>query len=495
MNASTRREFLKQTALAAAAAPLLGTSARARENAPAPTARRPNILLVISDQYRWDFVCGYGHNPMDFTPNLDAMLRRGTAFENCFSNNPLCSPARSILFTGQYATRTGVWKLGPGLPPGATTLATLLRAQGYTANYIGKWHLAPNSHDDPASHGYVPPQYRGGFDDLWQASNELELTSHAYEGTLWDDDGKPIRFEGVYRADFLCDLAIQFLKRKHDQPFFLVLSQLEPHQQNDLNGFAPPKGYDEKFRNPYVPPDLRPFPGDWPFQLANYYGDCKRIDETMGRIFQTLREQNLEDDTIVIFLSDHGCHFRTRNTEYKRSPQDASTHVPLLICGPGFNTGRRISELVGLVDVAPSLLAALGLEIPATMQGRNFLPLIHDPAARAAWRNEIFIQVSEAESSRALRTPEWTYVALAPDADPRRDSGSLKYQDYRLYNNFADPAQIINLCGRNDPPKLVHYVGDRSLRRITDELRERLLVRMVDAGEPRPQIARWNFYP
>jgi arylsulfatase A-like enzyme len=285
------------------------------------------------------------------------------------------------------------------------------------------------------------------------------------------------------------------LKRKHDQPFFLVLSQLEPHQQNDLNGFAPPKGYDEKFRNPYVPPDLRPFPGDWPFQLANYYGDCKRIDETMGRLFQALREQNLEDNTIVIFLSDHGCHFRTRNTEYKRSPQDASTHVPLLICGPGFNTGRRISELVGLVDVAPSLLAALGLEIPATMQGRNFLPLIHDPDARAAWRNEIFIQLSEAETSRALRTPEWTYVALAPDADPRRDSGSLKYQDYRLYNNFADPAQIINLCGRNDPPKLVHYVGDRSLRQITDELRERLLVRMVDAGEPRPQIARWNFYP
>lgn len=469
-----------------------------RAQAASPTdapAKRPNVLLVISDQYRWDFVCGYGRNPMDFTPNLDAMLRRGTAFENAFTNQPLCSPARSCIFTGQYATQTGVWKLGFGLRPGATTLATVLRAAGYSTNYIGKWHLAPNSHNDPASHGYVPPQYRGGFDDLWQASNELELTSHAYQGTMWDGAGNPMTFDGIYRVDYLTDLAVKFLRQKQEKPFFLVLSQLEPHQQNDLNGFAPPKGYDEKFRNPYVPPDLRPFPGDWPFQLANYYGDCKSIDESMGKIFQTLREQNLEDNTIVIFVSDHGCHFRTRNTEYKRSPQDSSTHIPLIIQGPGFNHSRKISEMVGLVDLAPTLLAALGLPVPATMQGKNFLPLLTAAAARAAWQNEIFIQVSESETARALRTPEWTYVALAPGANRGTDSGSASYQDYQLYNNAADPAQIINLAGRSDPPGLVHYVGNRSMRKITDELRERLLARMEAAGEARPQIARWEYYP
>ena len=497
MSESTRRNFLKQTAMAAAMTPLLEAVApRAQAASPADApAKRPNILLVISDQYRWDFVCGYGRNPMDFTPNLDAMLRRGTAFENAFTNQPLCSPARSCLFTGQYATQTGVWKLGFGLRPGATTLATVLRAAGYSTNYIGKWHLAPNSHNDPASHGYVPPQYRGGFDDLWQASNELELTSHAYQGTMWDGAGNPMTFDGIYRVDYLTDLAVKFLRQKQEKPFLLVLSQLEPHQQNDLNGFAPPKGYDEKFRNPYVPPDLRPFPGDWPFQLANYYGDCKSIDESMGKIFQTLREQNLEDNTIVIFVSDHGCHFRTRNTEYKRSPQDSSTHVPLIIQGPGFNHSRKISEMVGLVDLAPTLLAALGLPVPATMQGKNFLPLLTDAAARAAWQNEIFIQVSESETARALRTPEWTYVALAPDANQGADAGSANYQDYQLYNNAADPAQIINLAGRSDPPGLVHYFGNRSIRKITDELRERLLARMEAAGEARPQITRWRFYP
>jgi arylsulfatase A-like enzyme len=480
--------------VAAAIAPLIGVGAQ-RAGADEPQKNRPNVLLVISDQWRWDFVCGYGENPMDCTPNLDAMMRRGTAFRSAYSNQPLCSPARSCLFTGKYATETGVWTLGPGLQPGEVTLATLLRTQGYTANYIGKWHLAPNSAANPASQGYVPPQYRGGFDDLWLASNELERTSHPYQGTIWDGAGNPMNFDGVYRVDYLTDLAVSFLRRKHEKPFFLVLSQLEPHQQNDLNGFAPPKGYEEKFRNPYVPPDLRPFPGDWPYQLANYYGDCRSIDESMGRIFQALKDGNLDDNTIVIFLSDHGCHFRTRNNEYKRSPHDSSIHVPLIIQGPGFDRSQMVPEMVSLVDVAPSLLAALGLPIPASMKGRDFIPLIGDGGARAAWRNEVFVQISQSETARAIRTPEWTYVALAPDASVARDSGSMHYRDYQLYNNAADPAQVVNLAGRADDPSLVHYAGGRSIRQVTDQLRERLIARMVEAGEQRPQIDRWPYYP
>ena len=132
--------------MAAALSPLMNSVASGAEAAGSPTqpAKRPNVLLVISDQYRWDFVCGYGRNPMDFTPNLDAMLRRGTAFENAFTNQPLCSPARSVLFTGQYATKTGVWKLtgsNISLRQDAVTLATVLGQAGYSTNYIGKWHL------------------------------------------------------------------------------------------------------------------------------------------------------------------------------------------------------------------------------------------------------------------------------------------------------------------------------------------------------------------
>lgn len=495
---SSRRKFLKQMATltaGASAVPVLGSPVmreQAESRLRGDTHKRPNILIYHSDEFRWDFISAAGLNPMAVTPNLDSMYREGTVFQNFITNQPLCAPSRSCLFTGQYATTTGVWKNGPGLRENATTLATTLGSAGYSTNYIGKWHLAPNGHRNAKELGFVPPKNRGGFTGVWEASNVLELTSHPYKGTIWNGDGTPMRYDGIYRVDYLTDLAETFLRQKHDEPFLLVLSQLEPHQQNDLNGFAPPKGYSEKFRNPYAPPDVRPFPGDWPYQLANYYGDVKSIDDSVGRILRTLREQKLEDNTIVIFISDHGCHFRTRNTEYKRSPHESSIHVPMMIRGPGFNNSRTFTELVSMIDIMPSILDMIGMKIPSSVQGQSFLPLLTDAAARRSWRNEVFVQISESETARALRTPEWTYVALAPSA---RGPSSTHYRDYQLYNNRADPAQLVNLAGRTDPPNLVHYVGERSMKEITDHLRARLIERMVEAGEDRPRIDYWPYYP
>ncbi|MGH9327412.1 MAG: sulfatase-like hydrolase/transferase [Terriglobia bacterium] len=497
----TRRTFLKQPALAAVAAAFAASQSKGAdsEQPPGKPIKRPNIILFHSDQFRWDFVCAAGGNPMDFTPNLDAMYRRGTVFQNFITNQPLCAPSRSCLMTGQYATTTGVWKNGFGLRTDALTVATQLTKAGYSANYIGKWHLAPRG--DAA----VLPEYRGGFTGFWLAANAPEISTKPYDSQFWDNDGKSVHYgSDVYRVDFLTGVAESFLRQKHEKPFLLVLSQLEPHQQNgpyddDVYGFAPPRGYAKKFRSPYVPADLRFFPGDWPYELEKYYGDVKAVDESLGRIFKTLKEQNLEDNTIVIFTSDHGCHFRTRNQEYKRSPHESSVHVPLMIQGPGFSNRQVIPEPVSMIDVTPSILDLLGLPIPSSMQGRSFLPLLQDEKAREEWSDEVFIQISESETARALRTPEWTYVALAPEANPDRDSSSLRYRDYQLYNNRADPLQLLNLAGRLDtrwPTKmLLHYIGERSMPEVTAHLRERLIERMVQAGEERPQIAYWPYYP
>jgi arylsulfatase A-like enzyme len=353
--------------------------------------------------------------------------------------------------------------------------------------------------------GAVPPEDRGGFTGFWLAANAPEISSRPYGGQFWDNDGKPVKYgDDVYRVDFLTGAAESFLRRRHDKPFLLVLSQLEPHQQNgryddDVYGFVPPKGYAKQFRNPYVPRDLRFFPGDWQYELNKYYGNVRAIDESLGRIFKTLKEQNLEDNTIVLFTSDHGCHFRTRNSEYKRSGHDSSVHVPLMIQGPGFNGRQIIPELVSMVDVMPSILDVLGVPIPPSVQGRSFIPLLHDEKAREQWPNEVFIQISESQTARALRTAEWTYVALAPDANPGRDFASMHYRDYQLYNNRADPSQLVNLAGRLDtrwPDKtLLHYSGQRSIRQVTEHLRQRLIERMVQAGEQRPKIAYWPYYP
>ncbi|HTZ74285.1 MAG TPA: sulfatase-like hydrolase/transferase [Candidatus Aquilonibacter sp.] len=493
---TSRREFFKSSA-AAIALPALAASESASAEPAAQTRpnSKPNLLLIIADQFRWDFVGAYGLNPMGITPNLDSIAQRGVAFRNCVTNQPLCCPSRSSLFTGQYPSQTGVWKNGFGLRTDATTIAKALRAEGYSTNYIGKWHLAPTVGVPQPFHGFVPLEYRGGFDDLWQASNELELTSHPYEGTIWDGDGTPMPFNGIYRVDYLTQLAVKFLKQPQSKPFFLVVSQLEPHFQNDANAFLPPKEYETKYVNPFAPADLKFFPGDWQAQLPGYYGDCKRIDDCVGTLLDTLKEQNLLDNTIVAFISDHGCHFRTRNTEYKRSSHESSIHIPLLMQGPGFDHSRMIPELVSMVDVCPTLLEAMNVKIPDSVSGHSAMSLVNLSQGRESWRQEVLIQISESMVARALRTPQWTYCVADPTANTSNDPGSAHYDEYQMYDLFADPHQLLNLAGRKDVPSLVHPDGDRALPEIAAGLRERLIARMAEAGEAAPQITPARLYP
>lgn len=487
----SRRDFIKGSAVTAAF-PAANAEAATRSQNP-PGKRKPNIVLYISDQFRWDMVSAYGLNPLGLTPNLDAIARRGTLFRSHITNQPVCAPSRAGLFTGQYQNKHGVWRNGFGLAPDAITLATELRKVGYTANYIGKWHLAPREPGKEANkdRGRVAPDERGGFLDFWEGSNELEWTSHPYEGEIYDGAGKAIPFSGVYRADFITQRAKQFLNSVHE-PFLLVISQLEVHQQNDCNCFVAPKEYAGKYANPFVPGDLRDLPGDWQKQLPDYCGAVKSIDDSVGEIRKTLAERNLEDDTIFVFLSDHGCHFRTRNAEYKRSPHESSIHVPLVIQGPGFDRALEISELTCQIDITPSLLSAAGIQVPASMQGQSFLPLLDRNVKD--WRNEVYVQISEVGTGRALRTPEWTYGVMAPGSMRNASAASDHYREEYLYNLRADPHQLINLAGRHDNPELVHGVGAPP-QQAAAELRDRLLARMVEAGEPKAQIEDREFYP
>jgi arylsulfatase A-like enzyme len=432
-----------------------------------------NIVLIIADQLRWDFVGAYGLNPIGLTPNIDSIAQRGVAFQNAVTNQPWCSPSRACLFTGQYGTTHGVWSLGPGLRPGATTLATALRGQGYTANYIGKWHLAPNSMQSPESHGYVAPEFRGGFLDLWEAANQVERTTHPYEGTIWSGDGRPMHYEGIYRVDYLTQRAVRFLNQEHDKPFLLVVSYLEPHEQNDWERPVPPNQYVGKYVNPFVPHDLRPFPGMWQQLLPDYYGAIKAVDDAVGVLLKALADQHLSDNTIVVMLSDHANHFLTRTyEEWKCTPHDSSIHIPLLIQGPGFDYGRMVPEVVSMVDIAPALLDAVGLAVPQSMQGRSFMPVVRSQEGRKAWRQEAFIQFAASAIGRALRTERWTYAAIDSGRGGMEASGSTIYQDCVLYDLAADPHQLVNLAGRHE------------MRAVEDALRERLGRRIVEAGEP-----------
>lgn len=490
----TRREFLRHSATAAALPAFHPQAAAAgpQEISGQTKAKRSNVIIYLADQLRWDAVGAYGLNAMGLTPNLDRMARQGTLFASHITNQPLCAPSRANLLTGQYQNRNGIWRNGLGLASDAVTIATVLRQHGYTANFVGKWHLALNDRSSKNMTGPVPLEHRGGFLDFWEASNELEHTSHPYEGEIWDGEGKPIRFSGVYRVDFITERAVRFLQGAQE-PFLLMISQLEPHFQNDCNCFVAPKGYAERYANPFVPGDLKFFPGDWQKQLPDYYGCIARIDESLGTVLKTLAERGMENNTIVAFISDHGCHFRTRNSEYKRSPHESSIHIPLVIQGPGFNRSLSVPELTSQIDLAPTLLEALDIPIPGAMQGKSAMPLLD--RRTEAWPQEVYLQISESQVGRALRTPAWTYAVVANQRPQPHGETSDRYEEYQMYSLADDPHELLNLAGRRDNPELIHYATERSLADMALYLRERLLARIVEAGEPKPAIEEKLFYP
>jgi arylsulfatase A-like enzyme len=432
---------------------------------------RPNVLVFFTDQQRWDTTGTHG-NPLGLTPVLDSLARRGVSVDHSYTCQPVCAPSRASMQTGRYPTATGVFRNGIPLPSDIPTLAHHFRAAGYDTGYIGKWHLAGDGHTGP-----VPEALRGGYDH-WLASNLLEFTSDAYETTLYDGDGRPHTFDG-YRADALGAAAVDWVTRERDSPFFLFLSFLEPHHQNARDDYPAPDGYAERYDGAWTPEDLTALGGgNAPEHLAGYCGMVRRLDEVLGRVIETLERRGLLDDTVVLFTSDHGCHFKTRNSEYKRSLHDASIRVPTVLHGPGLTGGVRLQRLISHVDLPPTLLAAAGLPVPDGMQGRPLLPLPPPLGGGEGreWPQEVLVQISESELGRALRTHRWKYGVTAPDADPWHDATADRYVEHYLYDLDADPLVLTNL------------VGEPAYADVREELRGRLADRIAATGEPRPVI-------
>ena len=419
---------------------------------------RPNVLVYFTDQQRWDTVGAYG-SPMDITPRLDEAASSGTVIEHAISSQPVCAPTRGCLQTGQHATTHGVMRNSDALTQYDHCIARVFAEAGYETGYVGKWHLA--------NHGLepVPADERAGYNDFWRVADVLEFSSHPYEGVVYDGDDEPVSFEG-YRVDALTDMAIEFIERDREDPFFLVLSHLEPHHQNDMERYVPPEGYEYRHRSPWVPPDLRDVPGDWYEELPAYYGICERLDECYGRLLDVLAAEGELENTIVLFVSDHGSHFRTRNREYKRSCHESSVRVPAVLRGPGFEGGNRIEEPVSLIDLPPTLLDAAGLSAPDEMEGRSVRPLLGEPGADD-WKDDVFIQlISGAEVGRALRTPRWKYGVHAPEASPNDDPQPDTYEERYLYDLHRDPYEQTNLIAR-------HAYRDRAAT-LRTRLRERI---------------------
>ncbi len=436
-------------------------------------ANRPNIIFYFSDQQRWD-TCGCYGQRLPITPNLDRMAAEGVRFEHAYTCQPVCGPARAVLQTGQWATETGCFRNDIALPTDEPTMANRFSEAGYEVGYIGKWHLASTGKEHDYHTRAVPTERRGGFVDHWLAADVLEFTSHGYDGHMFDADMNRVDFEG-YRPDCQTDFVLDYLRtRDGERPFYLMTSYIEPHHQNDRNVYEGPDGSKERWAEYDVPGDLEGTEGDWRENYPDYLGCCHSLDHNLGRVMDELEAQGMADNTVILYTSDHGSHFRTRNGEYKRSCHDGCLRIPMVAWGPGFMGGGVVDDMASLIDVPATLLAAGGIDVPESFGGRALQGVVDGSATD--WPQEVFAQISESQVGRCIRTKKWKYSVAAPDKGGGRDPDSDVYVEEYLYDLEADPHERNSL------------VSDPALAPVRAELAETLKRRMAEANEDVPEI-------
>ena len=443
--------------------------------------KQPNIVFFFSDQQRHDTVGAYSESAkkMNVTPNLDQMAKMGVKFEYAFTPQPVCGPARACIQTGRFASQNGCITNGRALNKNEMTIAKYLGRAGYDTAYAGKWHLASENGAADYMTKAVPEDLRGGY-RYWRAADVLEFTSHGYGGYVYDENMEKIEFED-YRCDCITDFALEYIAnegnraRDEKKPFFLFVSHIEPHHQNDREKFEGPSGSAEKFKDFHLPEDLGracETEPDFAQHFANYLGCCNSLDYNMGRVIAELERKNILDDTIMIYTSDHACHFRTRNGEYKRSCHENSIRIPMVVCGGAFCGGLEIQNLVSLIDLPPTLLDIAGVDIPDAFMGKSLAGLL---GKNYEWEDEVYTQISESHLARCIRTKGWKYSVASPE-NSATTAAADKYFDEFLYDLENDPHEQNNLV---DAAKFAEK---------KKEMAQILIKHMNRAGEKTPAI-------
>ena len=433
----------------------------------------PNVLFVFADQWRAQAL-GYAGDPNVQTPAIDRLAAQSVNFRRAVSACPVCSPARASYLTGQRPLTHGVFINDVHLEHRVPSIAEAFAAGGYDTAYIGKWHVNGRGRS-----AYIPPQDRQGF-TYWKV---LECTHDYNHSRYYDHDDPTPRFWPGYDASAQTRDACQYIRQHSpNKPFFLMLSWGPPHEPYDT---APPP-----YRARYAPEriQLRPnvpqaMADAARRMLAGYYAHCSALDDCLAQILQTLEEQHLAQDTLVLFTSDHGDMLGSQGHQKKQRPWEESIRVPFLLRYPARfgHQGRSVEAPIDAPDVMPTLLGLAGLPVPATVEGCDFTGYLEggsDPTGGAVVLScpHPFGQFTRADHGgveyRGLRTGRHTYV--------RTRTGP-----WLLYDNLEDPYQLHNL---------VHHPEHQPLGQKLDEELSRRLNRQNDtfqAGED--YLQQWAY--
>lgn len=441
---------------------------------------KPNILLIMDDQHRWDYLGSMGGEFIN-TPVLDRLARNGMQFSTCTTNSPVCAPARIALATGMQPHRLGALSNKAMLPARAKTYYQRLRNNNYYVGCVGKLDLA-KPHSYHGRQGDRPCTYKWGF------THPLECEGKGQAGKSKMPRGPYTFFlheQGLLR-EFVRDFAARKTTNCHDSvlpteafhdvfigreavkwiqkipsdfPWHLFVSFTGPH-----NPFDPPKKYADRYRGSEMPEPIPFILEGKPLRLKErnltvnmskeeiadtrrqYCASIELIDSQIGEILAALKARGMHENTYVIFASDHGEMLGDFGAYLKQMPYEAALRVPLIIAGPGIEPGSRSDEPVELIDVNATVCELAGLRPQPNIDAESLLPVLQGETK--LHREDAISGISE---FRLIRTKSHKYVRNKGDVD-------------ELYDLNADPLEMTNIASRN--PALVRELSDRMNRRF-----------------------------
>jgi N-acetylglucosamine-6-sulfatase len=460
---TNRREFLKTLGLAAAALPFAVESAAGQTTSNA--GKKPgNVIFILSDDHRYDFMGFLGKPKFLETPNMDRLAREGAYIKYATVTTSLCSPSRASILTGQYAHRHGVVDNNTRVPPGTRFFPQDLQKAGWQTAFMGKWHM-----------GHASDEPRPGF-DRWISFRGQGV----YYNPTFNIDGEQVKREG-YVSDLLTDYALNWLEngRDRNKPFMLYLSHKAVHAM-----FEPAKRHLGKYQNAEIeyPENMADteenYKGKprWVGEQRNswhgvdymYHGQmdfdtfyrryCETllsVDDSIGRVIKYLEDKHLAEDTLVMYMGDNGFVLGEHGLIDKRHMYEESMRVPFLAWCPGMiKPGTVVEELIQNIDIGPTILDVAGLEKPARMDGKSFLPILR--GKKIPWRDAAFYEYywernfPQTPTTHGVRTNRYKYIHYHGiwDID-------------ELYDLKEDPTEMNNLIDSPEHQKLIKQLNDR----------------------------------
>jgi len=417
---------------------------------------RPNILFFFTDDQRFDTIAALG-NPQILTPNLDALVKRGTAFTRAHipggTSAAVCMPSRAMLHTGR--TLFHIENVGQEIPQSHRTIGECFRSAGYTTFGTGKWHNGKEAFARSFNAG--AEIFFGGMNDHWNVpaynfnpdgTYETKLPmnrDHGRSKEVTYRDGDHVH-AGKHSTELFTDASIDFLEsRTGDNPFFMYVSLMAPHD---------PRNMPQKFQDMYNPEDIKlpenfqpehlidtgalrirdemlaEFPRD-PKEikehLADYYAMITHLDHEFGRLVATLEARGELDNTIIVIAGDNGLAVGQHGLMGKQSLYDHSVRVPLVFAGPGIPAGQQSDALVYLLDIFPTLCGLTDTPVPESVEGRNLVPCLHAPEDSEP------LYLAYCDTIRGLTTGRHKLIEYA--------CGSTQ-----LFDLEADPLEMHNLA-------------------------------------------------